>query len=125
ARSARAAGADITDLGCDPGGPWAGTGDAVRALRDEGLRVSIDSFHPAEVRAAVAAGAELVLSVNGSNRQAAPDWGCAVVVLPDVLATLEGLDETVVVLEKAEVPYRIDPVIEPIGFGFAASLGRY
>src|SRR5262249_12123999 len=23
------------------------------------------------------------------------------------------------------VPFRIDPVIEPIGFGFAASLGRY
>src|SRR5205085_8211280 len=23
------------------------------------------------------------------------------------------------------VPFRIDPVVEPIGFGFAASLGRY
>ena len=23
------------------------------------------------------------------------------------------------------VPFRIDPVLEPIGFGFAASLGRY
>ncbi|MGE3809051.1 MAG: dihydropteroate synthase, partial [Gemmataceae bacterium] len=29
------------------------------------------------------------------------------------------------VLEKEGVPYRLDPVIEPIGFGFAASLGRY
>src|SRR4051812_14940009 len=36
-------GADRIDLGCVPGGPWAGVGDAVRALRDQGHRVSIDS----------------------------------------------------------------------------------
>jgi dihydropteroate synthase-like protein len=87
--------------------------------------VSIDSFHPADVEAAVKAGAELVLSVNRSNRAAARDWGCEVVALPDVPATLDGLDETVADLEAARVPFRIDPVIEPIGFGFAASLGRY
>ena len=32
-----------------------------------GMRVSIDSFDPAEIRTAVGAGAELVLSVNRSN----------------------------------------------------------
>jgi dihydropteroate synthase-like protein len=99
--------------------------DAVRALRDEGMRVSIDSFNPAEVEAAVGAGAELVLSVNGSNRDAARSWGREVVVLPDDLATLGGLDRTVEALTGWGVPFRIDPVIEPIGVGFAASLGRY
>jgi dihydropteroate synthase-like protein len=125
ARAYRATGADIIDLGCDPGSTWAGVGDAVRALRDEGLRVSIDSFDPAEVSAAVRAGAELVLSVNGGNADAARDWGCEVVVLPDDLATLAGLDRTVEKLAGWGVPFRIDPVIEPIGLGFAASLGRY
>jgi dihydropteroate synthase len=48
-----------------------------------------------------------------------------VVVIPDVPATLEGLDETVDFLARRRVPLRIDPVLEPIGFGFAASLGRY
>jgi dihydropteroate synthase-like protein len=48
-----------------------------------------------------------------------------VVVLPDVLATLEGLDATVEKLHGWGVPFRIDPVVEPIGLGFAASLGRY
>jgi dihydropteroate synthase-like protein len=47
------------------------------------------------------------------------------VVVPEVPATLEGLDETVQALHRAGVPFRIDPVLEPIGFGFAASLGRY
>jgi dihydropteroate synthase len=88
-------------------------------------RVSIDSFHPKEIEPAVRAGAELVLSVNASNRDAAPDWGCEVVVIPDDFATLGGLDDSLAVLRRAHVPFRIDPVLEPIGCGFAASLGRY
>ena len=50
ARALRAAGADVIDVGCDPGDAWAGVGDAVPALRDEGMRVSIDSFHPSRWR---------------------------------------------------------------------------
>ena len=76
-------GADVIDLGCDPGTPWNGIGDAVKSLRDRGLRVSIDSFDPAEVSLAVAAGAELVLSVNATNRDRAVDWGVEVVAIPD------------------------------------------
>jgi dihydropteroate synthase-like protein len=118
-------GADVIDLGCDPGSTWSDVGDTVQALRNAGLRVSIDSFDPHEVEAAIAAGAELVLSVNSSNVSAARTWGCEVVVLPDDLATLDGLDRTIEMLETSGVKYRIDPVIEPIGLGFAASLGRY
>jgi dihydropteroate synthase-like protein len=125
ARRLRADGADVIDLGCDPGDTWAGIADVVAALRDEGLRVSIDSFNTAEVAAGVRAGAELVLSVNGSNRAAASDWGCEVVAVPDVPANLEGLDATIEHLHAAAVRFRIDPVLEPIGFGLAASLGRY
>ncbi len=125
ARDYRDAGADVIDLGCDPGPTWDGVGEMVRALRAEGHRVSIDSFNAQEVGAAVDAGAELVLSVNSSNVEHARGWGCEVVVLPDDLATLGGLDRTIEALEAWGVPYRIDPVLEPIGLGFAASLGRY
>jgi dihydropteroate synthase len=125
AKQLAAAGADLVDVGCEPGDPWPGVADAVRALREAGHRVSIDSLNPREIAPAVAAGAELVLSVNNTNRDAAVDWGVEVVVTPDVPATLEGLDETVNQLARAGVPLRIDPILEPIGFGFAASLGRY
>jgi dihydropteroate synthase-like protein len=125
ARRFRDSGADVIDIGCDPGDTWSGVGDTVRTLRAEGLRVSIDSFNPVEVEAAVKAGAELVLSVNRSNIEHAHDWGCDVVAVPDVPATLEGLDEVVEKLAAWGIKHRIDPVIEPIGFGFAASLGRY
>ena len=97
----------------------------MKALRDEGLRVSIDSFDVWEAEQAAKAGAELVLSVNRTNRAAAADWGCEVVAVPDTPANLEGLAETVDFLQRRGVPFRIDPVLEPIGFGFAASLGRY
>jgi dihydropteroate synthase-like protein len=53
------------------------------------------------------------------------DWGCEVVVIPDEIATLGGLEETLDCLASRGVPLRIDPILEPIGFGFAASLRRY
>jgi dihydropteroate synthase len=118
-------GADVIDLGCDPGTTWNGVGEAVKSLRDRGIRVSIDSFDPAEVSLAVAAGAELVLSVNATNRDHALDWGAQVVAIPDRPGSLEGLDATVSFLGSRGIPFRIDPILEPIGFGFAASLGRY
>lgn len=121
----RQAGADLIDLGCDPGSEWSAVGEAVRALKDAGHRVSIDSMRAGEIATAVRAGAELVLSVNASNRQAAPDWGCPVVAVPEEPSTLAGLDATIEYLADRGVPLLIDPILEPIGFGFAASLGRY
>lgn len=118
-------GADVIDVGCDPGSTWSGVGDTVKALCDRGLRVSVDSLNPTEIAAAAQAGADLVLSVNSSNRAAALDWGIEVVAIPDDPTTLAGLAETVEFLAAADVPLRIDPILEPVSFGFAASLGRY
>ena len=130
ARRHTADGADVIDLGCDPGGGWSGVGDVVKLLRSEGLRVSVDSFDPAEVEAALAAGAELVLSVNGTNVEHARRWAehfphVEVVAIPDTPSDSDSLDRTAEVLHRWGVKYRLDPVLEPIGFGFAASLGRY
>ena len=125
ARRLRADGADVIDVGCDPGDPWPRAAETVRALVAEGHRVSIDSLNPAEIEPAVRAGAELVLSVDATNRAAAVHWGAEVVVLPDKPGTLDGLDETIEFLASRGVRIRIDPVLEPIGFGFAASLERY
>lgn len=118
-------GADVIDLGCQPGQTWSGVSEAVRALRDEGRRVSINSRDPKEIAPAVRAGAELVLSVNRTNREYADDWGCEVVVTADEPRSLEGIDETVELLSDAGVPWRINPTLSPISFGFAESLGRY
>ncbi len=124
----RASGADLIDVGCTPGVPFPALGDVVRELRGEGFRISIDSFEPEEILTAVDAGAELVLSVNGSNLAVArevAERGARVVVLPDFGAGLDALDRNIETLDGWGVGYLIDPVIEPIGFGFMASLERY
>ena len=124
----QASGADVIDVGCTPGVPFPALGDVVRELRGAGMRVSVDSFDPAEIRAAVEAGAELVLSVNRSNREVARELagsGTRVVAIPDFGEGIETLPATIEALERWGVGYLIDPVIEPIGFGFTASLERY
>jgi dihydropteroate synthase-like protein len=123
-----ATGADVIDIGCTPGRDFPDLGGVVHELVGAGMRVSIDSFDPGEIRTAVGAGAELVLSVNGSNRDVARELGgtkARVVAIPDFGTGLETLDPTLDELARWGVPYLIDPVIEPIGFGFMASLQRF
>lgn len=121
----RASGADVIDVGCTPGERWPGIGEAVRALREAGLRVSIDSFDREEVERGVAAGAELVLSCNSSNREWAGELPVEWVVIPDDASDWEAMEATAQALRERGVRYRLDPILEPIGFGFANSLGRY
>ena len=131
----RQSGADLIDIGCTPGLEFPSLGDLVRELVDAGMRVSVDSLDPSEIRAAVEAGAELVLSVNGSNievAQALADRGARraggsarFVVIPDMGGGLDSLEPTVAKLQAWGVPFLIDPILEPIGMGFMASLERY
>lgn len=125
AQRLRDAGADVIDIGCEPGYVWTGVADAVRAVRDVGCRVSIDSLNIVEIAAATRAGAELVLSVNHSNRDAAADWGVEVVAIPDQPQDWASFEATIEFLRTRSIKFRIDPILEPIGFGFAESLRRY
>jgi dihydropteroate synthase len=124
----RASGADVIDIGCTPGMEFPALRQVVRQLCDAGMRVSVDSFEPGEILGAVEAGAELVLSVNGSNLDVARQLAgtsARVVVIPDFGEGLETLARSIEMLETWRVGYLIDPVVEPIGFGFMASLERY
>jgi dihydropteroate synthase-like protein len=124
----RASGADIVDIGCTPGLGFPTLGDVVGELVAAGLRVSVDTFDCEEIRTAVSAGAELVLSVNSSNLPIVEDLagsGARVVAIPDLGGPLETLEPTLAELERRNVRYLIDPILEPVGFGFMASLERY
>jgi dihydropteroate synthase len=120
-----AAGADVIDVGCTKGQPFPALGDVVSALRAEGQRVSIDSFDSGEIRTAVLSGAELVLSVNGSNLELARELQATFVVIPDFGEGLESLYGNMEALDRWGVRFIADPVLEPLGFGAAESLHRY
>jgi len=121
----RKSGADLIDLGCIPGETWQEIAHAVAMLRDEGFRISVDSFDQQEVAQAVTAGAELVLSCNQSNVGWLKELPVESVVIPDQTNDLASFHETIEELSEANRTYRLDPILEPIGFQFAASLGRY
>ena len=78
----RSDGADIIDVGGVAGESSPRIGEIVRALKEDGHRVSIDSFDRAEVTAAVSAGAELILSCNQSNLSWVSQLGVEVVAVP-------------------------------------------
>jgi len=127
-------GADIIDIGCTPGLPFPALADVISELVTAGMRVSVDSLDPGEITTAVEAGAELVLSVNGSNIEVAQALavsgalaarGARFVVIPDMGGGLDSLEPTVAKLQAWGVPFLIDPILEPIGMGFMASLERY
>ena len=124
----RESGADIIDIGCTPGLAFSALGEVVRELVSAGMRVSVDSLDPDEITRAVDAGAELVLSINGSNvevAQSLADRGARFVVIPEMGGGMDSLEPTVAKLQAWGVPFLIDPILEPIGMGFMASLERY
>lgn len=119
------AGANVIDVGCVPGESCPHIGEIVAALRSHDLRVSVDSFERGEVEQAVDAGAELILSCNHSNLDWVTKLGTEVVIIPDTPADAASLDRLIEAVETTGTAFRIDPIIEPIGMGFTASLQRY
>ena len=118
-------GADVIDLGCDPGSTWAASArrsSSSKIMACGSRSIALTRSRP---RRRPRAGAELVLSVNASNRELAVDWGVEVVAISDEPGSLAGLDATIEYLGRQGVKFRVDPILEPIGFGFASSLERY
>ena len=121
----RAAGADIIDLGCPPMEPYDGVEAAVTALKERDFAVSIDTFEPRTIRAADAAGVDLLLSVNRQNIDLVPDLRCKVVVIPDFGEGLESLERNAAEVAATGISYVLDPILDPLGFGFTAAVERY
>jgi dihydropteroate synthase-like protein len=121
----KSSGADIIDIGCGVDAPFPGIEKAVAALKQEGLQVSVDSFNIDDILKADRAGADIVLSVNSRNLEVARRLRGKVVVIPDFEEGPESLERNIAQLEAWHVPYIIDPILKPIGFGLADSIGEY
>jgi dihydropteroate synthase-like protein len=121
----RQSGADVIDLGCSLDRKFDDVGDVVGLLKGRGFTLSIDTLDPVEIAAADRAGVDYVLSLNGQNLEVAAELRATPVLIPDTVQDLATLDRSIARLEALGRPYILDPVIEPIGFGFAAALERY
>jgi dihydropteroate synthase-like protein len=121
----RRSGADVIDLGCSLDRKFVDVADVVALLKTRGFTLSIDTFDTEEILAADRAGIDYLLSVNGANLHVADALHCTVVAIPDFGEGLDTLDRTIAQLARIGRPCIVDPVIEPINFGFAAALARY
>lgn len=118
-------GADVIDLGCLPDTPFPHLEDAVRALKTYGYRVSIDSADPDELLRGGAAGADYLLSLNESTLHIADEVTSVPVLIPEDHGDMGSLIRAMDALDAKGLPYLADPVLDPINFGFMASLERY
>ena len=127
ARAARlgAAGADVIDLGCLPETPFPLLAEAVRALKSEGFAVSVDSADPKELATGAAAGADYLLSLDETTLPIAFDHKVTPILIPSVPGDLDSLGRAIAEAERAGIPFIADPVLDPIHFGFAASIARF
>ncbi|MCR4428231.1 MAG: DUF6513 domain-containing protein [Caldiserica bacterium] len=125
ARYYRESGADIIDLGWPAEGSFEDIEEVLKDLKEEGFRVSLDTFNRKDILRASKIGFDLLLSVNSSNLDLAREIGCPVVVIPDFGKGLESLEENISRLRDWGVHYIIDPILDPINFGFTESLVRF
>jgi dihydropteroate synthase-like protein len=122
----RDSGADVIDLGLSLDRRWLDEGPSVIAdLKARGFTLSIDTLDPDEILMADEAGIDYVLSLNGQNLSVADKLRATPVLIPDTPEDLDSLDATIARMQELGKPFMADPIIEPIGSGFAASLGRY
>jgi Dihydropteroate synthase and related enzymes len=125
AKSLAAAGADVIDLGCLPDTTFAHLAEAIGQLKAEGLTVSVDSANPDELEIAARSGADYLLSLNENTIDIATRYEVVPVLVPAVPGNLDSLGRAIDAARNAGLSFIADPVLDPIHFGFAASLKRF
>ncbi|TCT02605.1 DUF6513 domain-containing protein [Aquabacter spiritensis] len=125
AHAYRADGADVIDLGAVPGEAFDHIEAAIAALKAEGFAVSIDSFDPSELARGAQAGADYLLSLTEDTLAIGLGTPAVPVLVPARPGDLASLVRAVEACRKANRRFLADPILDPIHFGFTASLQRY
>jgi dihydropteroate synthase-like protein len=119
-------GADVIDLGCLPDTPFDHLEETIAALKADGLKVSVDSANVSELARAARAGADHLLSLDEETLSILPDRSPLVPVLvPRPHGDLDSLQRAANLARQRHIDFILDPILDPIHFGFAASIARY
>ena len=118
-------GANVIDLGCLPETDFAHLEDSVRALKGEGLAVSVDSVDSQELLRAGRAGADYLLSLTLDTLWIADEVGSTPVLIPRTPSDEASLFQAIDVLSARGRAFLADPILDPIPFGLTASIVRY
>jgi dihydropteroate synthase-like protein len=118
-------GADVIDLGCLPSTPFPHMEEAIAALKQAGFLVSLDSLETADLLRGGKAGADYLLSLHESTLWIADEVNATPIIIPETHTDLDSLDRAINIMQAKNRPFIVDPILDPIHFGFTASIVRY
>ena len=118
-------GAEVIDLGCLPDTPFPHLEEAVRALKQAGHQVSVDSADIDELRRGGLAGADYLLSLTEDTLGLLDEVPATPILIPARPGDMDSLTRAIRRAEAKGRRFIADPILDPIHFGFTESLVRY
>jgi len=118
-------GANVIDLGGLPDTPFPQLEEAVRALKERGLRVSVDSQDTEELLRGGRAGADYLLSLTLETLWVADEVAATPVLIARQPQDEASLFAAVERMQASGRPFLADAILDPIPYGLLASLVRY
>ena len=115
----------MIDLGGLPDTPFPHLEDSVRALKDAGLRVSVDSLDADELLRGGRAGADYLLSLHLDTLWIADEVAATPILIGRTPQDEASLWEAVERMRSRGRAFLADAILDPIPYGLLASLVRY
>jgi len=118
-------GANIIDIGCLPDTPFDNMEAIIQGLKQEGFLVSIDSLETDDLLRGAKAGADYMLSLHESTLWVADEVDAIPIIIPENHTDISCLERVIKTLQAKNKPFIVDPILDPIHFGFTDSIVRY
>jgi len=117
-------GANVIDIGCLPGTKFPLMEEIIVTLKQEGFTVSIDSLEDDDLLRGAKAGADYMLSLTNKSIWIADEVDAIPILIPEIHGDLSSLDHAISVLQSKNKDFIVDPILDPIHFGFTESIAR-
>jgi dihydropteroate synthase-like protein len=118
-------GADVIDIGCLPSTDFPHMEEIIRALKQQGFTVSIDSLDDNDLLRGGRAGADYLLSLHESSIWIADEVAATPILIPEKHEDLASLDRAIKTMQAKNRDFIVDPILDVLHFGFTQSLVRY
>jgi len=117
-------GANVIDIGCLPGTKFPHMETIITTLKQEGFTVSLDSMEDDDLLRGGKAGADYLLSLTNKSIWIADEVDSTPILIPEKHGDLASLDHAIAVLQAKNRAFIVDPILDPIHFGFTESVAR-
>ena len=118
-------GADVIDIGCLPSTDFPHMEAIIQTLKQEGFMVSIDSLEAEDLLRGAKAGADYMLSLHEGTLWIADEVDAIPIIIPEKHEDLASLDRAIRQMKAKKRAFIVDPILDPLHFGFTQSIVRY